>query len=216
MSRPPESGALRLVRANSDNRISPTPVERERVEEKLFMEPSTTLEFGMQFECCMRRVFGDDADHIASGCLNGEYRSEWVLRLLKTLIRDAQEIDTAQRHRENISHLLEACLADTWYTDKPSWHVVFQLLMLVTDLMGYAGVRGERVYTPMYWKDLKTHLDMGNSRGKADELCAEFASAARTRIEVVKFLKDKGLSDFEVAMALKTSECEIKKLKKAL
>ena len=180
------------------------------------MNEKTTWEFGMEFEFCMRRVFGNDADHIASGCLNGKFRSEWIRRLLKTLVRDAQEVDTTQHHREHLSHLLETCLKEPWDVDEPSWHTIFELLMLVAELLGYQGVRGERVYTPIYWQELKTHLDICNARGKADELQAEFASAARTRAEVVRILKDKGLSDFDVAMALKTSEYEVKKLKRGV
>lgn len=28
----------------------------------------------MEFEMCMRRIFGDEANHIAGGCLMGSYR----------------------------------------------------------------------------------------------------------------------------------------------
>jgi len=68
----------------------------------------------------------------------------------------------------------------------------------------------------MYWQAFETHVDIGNARGKCEELKQEFSSAAKYRAEIVKFLKDKGLSDFEVAMAMKTSEHEVKKLKKGI
>lgn len=168
----------------------------------------------MQFELCMRRVFGDDAYHIASSCLDGEARSKWVSNLFKQLVRDVQELDTTQQHRERISHMLETFMKSKWREDEPSWATVFNLIMLISELMGYQGVRGERAYIPMYWQDLQMHLDIGNARGKSEELLGEFESASRTRAEVVKWLKEKGLSDFDIAMALKTSEHEIKKLKR--
>lgn len=170
----------------------------------------------MAFEICMRRVFGDEADHIAGSCLDEEYRGEWVSRLLKQLIRDAQELDTAQKHKERISYLLEALQKQNWKGDDASWGLVFDLLALATELFGYEGIRGHRPYTPMYWQELQTHLDIGNERGQTEHLVQEFQSAAARRVEVVRYLKDQGLNDFEVAMALKTSEYEVKKLKKSI
>ena len=176
----------------------------------------TTREYGMQFECCMRRVFGKDARHIAESCLDGKFRSDWVDRLIKQVTRDTQDLDTTQEHRERISYLLEALRKERWNGDDPSWHLVFDMLILIVELMGYRGVRAERPYTPMYWQSLQTHLDIGNASGNCEELQTEFASAAKRRVEVVKYLKHQGLTDFEVAMVLKTSEYDIKRLKKGI
>jgi hypothetical protein len=180
----------------------------------MFANRKTTWEYGMGFETCMRRVFGDEADHIASSCLNEEYRSQWVSRLLKHLIRDAQDLDTTQKHRERISYLLEALQKQKWKGDDASWGVVFDLLALITELLGYEGVKGHRAYVPMYWQELQTHLHIGNERGQAEQLMQEFQSAAARRVQVVHYLKEQGLSDFEIAMTLKTSEHEVKKLKR--
>lgn len=174
----------------------------------------TTWEYGMEFETCMRRVFGDVASHIASSCLNEEFRSQWVSRLLKQLIRDAQDLDTTQKHRERVSCLLEALQKNNWKGDDASWRLVFDLLALSTELLGYEGVKGHRTYIPMYWQEMQTHLDIGNERGQGEKLMAEFQSAAARRVQVVHYLKEQGLSDFELAMTLKTSEHEVKKLKK--
>jgi hypothetical protein len=179
-------------------------------------EGKTTWEYGMQFEFCMRKVFGDAAHHIAGLCLNEGVRCEWVHRLLKQLIRDAQDLDTTQEHRERISYLLEALRKDRWGGDDAHWRLVFNLLSLTAGLMGYEGARGERTYTPVYWQSLQAHLDIGNARGKCDELQEEFVSAAARRVEIVRCLKRRGLTDFEVAMALKTSEYEVKKLKRGI
>ena len=170
----------------------------------------------MQFEFCMRRVFGNDARHIASSCLDENCRREWVERLMKNLIRDAQDLDTTQEHREHVSSFLETLRRQTWTGEDASWAVVFDLLTLIAELMGYRGANGERAFTPMYWQSLQTHLDIGNAHGRSEELQREFSSAAKNRVEVVKFLKDRGLTDFDVAMALKTSEHEVKKLKKGI
>ncbi len=170
----------------------------------------------MQFEFCMRRVFGDEARHIAGSSVDENYRKSWVERFLKQLVRDAQDLDTTQEHREHVSALLQGLLQETWTGDQASWRVVFDTLMMLAELMGYRGSRGERAYTPVYWQSLDKHLEIGNARGKYDELQQEFTSAAKHRSDVVTFLKDKGLTDFEVAMALKTSEYEVKKLKKGI
>jgi hypothetical protein len=153
-------------------------------------------------------------NHIAGSCLDEEFRKEWVERLLKQLIRDAQDLDTTQEHRERLSYLIEAIQKERWTGDDASWHLVFDLLNLIVELMGYQGMRGERPYVPMYWQSLQAHLDFGNTRGKADELHEEFIAAAKRRREVVKHLKAQGLTDFDVAMVLKTSEYEVKKLKR--
>lgn len=176
----------------------------------------TTWEYGMEFETCMRRVFGDEASHIASSCLNDEYRGKWVSRLLKQLIRDAQDLDTTQKHRERISYLLEALRKTDWKGDDASWRLVFDLLSLTAELFGYEGIKGHRTYIPMYWQELQTQLDIGNERGQGERLVQEFHSAAARRVQVVCYLKNQGLNDFEVAMALKTSENEVKKLKKSI
>jgi GNAT superfamily N-acetyltransferase len=176
----------------------------------------TTWEYGMEFETCMRRVFGDEASYIASSCLNEEYRGQWVSRLLKQLIRDAQDLDTTQKHRERISYLLEALRKTDWKGDDASWGLVFDLLALTAELLGYEGIKGHRTYIPMYWQELQTQLDIGNERGQGERLVQEFHSAAARRVQVVCYLKNQGLNDFEVAMALKTSENEVKKLKKSI
>jgi transcriptional regulator len=66
----------------------------------------------------------------------------------------------------------------------------------------------------VYWQEMQTHLEIGNERGQGERLVQEFHSAAARRVQVVCFLKNQGLNDFEVAMALKTSEHEVKKLKR--
>jgi hypothetical protein len=179
------------------------------------MKNRTTWEYGMALETCMRRVFGDEANHIASSSLDEKYRRRWVSRLLRQLIRDAQELDATQRHKERISYLLEALQKQKWTGDDASWRLVFDLLALATELLGYEGSSGHRPYTPMYWQELQTHLDIANEEGQSERLQEEFRSAAAWRAEVVRYLKVKGLNDLEVAMALKTSEYEVKKLKRA-
>ena len=174
----------------------------------------TTWEYGMEFETCMRRVFGDEASHIASSCLNERYRAQWVMRLLKHLIRDAQDLDTTQKHRERISYLLEALQKKNWKGDDASWGLVFDLLALAAELLGYEGIKGHRTYIPLYWQELQTHLAISNERGQCEKLMQEFQSAATRRVLVIRYLKAQGLSDFEVAMTLKTTEYEVKKLKK--
>ena len=170
----------------------------------------------MQFEFCMRRVFGDEARHIAGSCLDANFRKEWVERFLKKLIRDVQDLDTTQAHREHVSARLQGLLKETWAGDEAPWQIVFEALMVLAELMGYSGPHGERPYTPMYWQSMETHLEIGNARGKCEELQKEYFSAAGYRVDVVRFLKEKGLTDFDVAMALKTSEYEVKKLKKCI
>lgn len=170
----------------------------------------------MQFETCMRRVFGDDATQIASSCLNGEARGQWVAKLLKHLIRDAQDFDTSQKHRERVSYLLEALQKQNWKGDDASWGIVFDLLALASELFGYEGIKGHRTYVPMYWQDSQTHLDIANERGQFEQLEKEFQSAAGRRVQVIHYLKEQGLTDFEVAMTLKTSEHEVKKLRKRI
>ncbi len=177
-------------------------------------ERRTSWEYGTEFEHCMRRVFGKKAYHIAGVCTDEEARRKWVGKLLEQLTRDAQELDTTQEHRERISYLIEALRRERWKGDDASWHLVFDLLNVLAEMMGYHGLRGERPYTPMYWQSLRAHLDFGNARGKADELHEELITAARRRREVVKYLKSQGLTDFDIAMVLKTSEYEVKKLKR--
>jgi len=168
----------------------------------------------MEFETCMRRVFGDKASHIASACLNEDYRVGWVSRLVKHLIRDVQDLDSTQQHRERISYLLEALQKQNWKGDDASWGLVFDLLALTAELLGYEGIKGHRTYIPLYWQELQTHLVIGNERGEGGQLLQEFQSAAAWRVQVVHYLKHQNLTDFEVAMALKTSEREVKQLKK--
>lgn len=180
----------------------------------MLLGKKTTWEYGMAFETCMRRVFGNKAGHIAGSCLDEKYRSRWVSRFLKRLIRDVQDLDSTQRHRERISCHLEALHKENWKGDDASWRMVFNLLALTAELLGYEGIRGDRAYVPMYWKEFQTHVDISNERGQHERLMEEWQSAAARRVQVVHYLKGQGLSDFDIAMALKTSEHEVKKLKK--
>jgi hypothetical protein len=82
----------------------------------------------------------------AGTAVDGKFRSKWVKRFLKRLIRDAQDLDTTQDHRESISALLEICLKEKWTSKEASWNLVFSLLMLLAGLMGYQGMSGRRTY----------------------------------------------------------------------
>jgi hypothetical protein len=172
----------------------------------------TTWEYGMEFEMCMRRIFGNEANHIAGGCLLDNYRKKWVQKFLKQLIRDAQDLDTTQEHREHVSEHLQGLLNSKWTGDDASWRVVFDILTILAELMGYGDFSGKRSYTPAYWQSKETYY----VKGKYDQIYKEGISSAKYRVDVVNYLKDKGLTDFEVAMALKTSEYEVKKLKKGI
>jgi len=146
----------------------------------------------------------------------GQLSKKWVQKFLKQLIRDVQDLDTTQEHREHVSENLQSLLNSNWTGEDASWRVVFNILTILAELMGYSEFSGKRVFIPAYWQSLNTHLDIGNANGKCDELQKEFKSAAGHRADVIRYLKDKGLTDFEVAMTLKTSEYEVKKLKKGI
>ncbi len=77
-------------------------------------------------------------------------------------------------------------------------------------------MHGVKTHVPALWEELQVHVDEGNRKGKCDELAQEHRSANEWRVKIVEFLKENGLSDFKTSLAMKTSEYEIKKLKREI
>jgi hypothetical protein len=173
--------------------------------------------YEMFFENTVRIFLGDDAYHIAGQAHSEKSRKSWYLKVLKRIIKRIQEIDTNTKHMERLSYCSEAALKALKERPYRESEFTMHLLRLVGALLGFAGMRGSVLHTPFYCQTPDQHFTERIFDG-ADTMedYYERENAASIRKDIVSQLKSQGLTDFQISLVLKTTEYEVKKLKKGL
>jgi len=173
--------------------------------------------YEMLFETTVRIFLGDDAFHIAGQAHSEKDRKKWYAKVLKIIIKRIQTIETNTRHMERLAYCSETTL--NALKERPFRESVFSmhLLRLVGALLGFGGIRGSVLHSLFYYQTSDQHYTEGIFAGKDTlEDYYEKDNAMSIRKDIVNQLKSQGLTDFQISLVLKTTEYEIKKIKKEL
>jgi hypothetical protein len=171
---------------------------------------------GMVFEVTMRRFFGDKADHIAASGRSPGSRARWLHKAVDRMLGMIDQIDTTVWHKERMMAEIGELRSALSPSQHASWEAVYRLFRLCAFLLGYGSNSAVRFYTPLYVQDRDqyfTEIIMKGGNGK--QLCHEEQSAVAIRQRLVRQLKSEGLSDFRISLVLKTSDYEVKKLRRS-
>jgi len=172
--------------------------------------------FEMFFEMTIRSFLGDKAFHIAGQAHSIKDRKQWYKKVLKTIIRDIQQIDTNTRHKEQLAAVSEIALRMLNERKFNETSFTLYLLRLIAGLLGLRGVRPCRVATPAYFQTPNQHFteQILDGRQSHKESQAQEQNSIAMRKRIVSQLNSEGLNDYQVSLVLNISEYQVKKLKK--
>lgn len=174
--------------------------------------------FEMFFEITIRLFLGDKAFHIAGLAHSTTDRKHWYRKVLKSIIRGIQLIDTNTRHKKQLASTSEAALRMLNERTFNEAAFTLHLLRLIAALFGLTGVTPCRVATLAYFQTPNQHHTEHIAEGRQGygECCIDEKNSVSIRKRIVSQLKSEGLSDYQVSLVLNMSEYQVKKLRKEL
>ena len=170
----------------------------------------------MLFESTMVLFFGDKAYQTAGQASTPKYRSQWIKRVLKFVMKAADRIETTPRHKQLLMANAEKVYEAVGNADQhPSWELVYVLLALIGRLLGVSYNRGAILHTVSYWQSDSQRFTSAVFDGvKAeDDYRSEKQDAVSIRKHIVESFTQQGISDFKVAVIQNTTEYEVKQLR---
>jgi len=172
------------------------------------------MDTGMEFEVAMRLLFGEKAYHIAGSELNPASRREWLQKPVRKLLRVVNDLDTTPRHKQVLMSELEAVSKLLKGAEDPSWELVYRLLRLIMQLLGYDFLRGSRCHTVTYHQTPEQHrTSVVLNGGDPMQIYYDQKNAVAVRQQVIERLKREGLDDFKISLVLNTTEYEVKQVR---
>ncbi|MHB8765330.1 MAG: hypothetical protein ACYDA8_13505 [Deferrisomatales bacterium] len=169
----------------------------------------------MLFELTARLFYGDKAYQIAGQEANPAHRRQWLAKIAKTIIKRLDAVETSPRHKQLLMGEAERFHDEARSAKGDPWDLVYSLVRICGRLLGYDFVRGARVHTLAYWQNKDQYYTTSILSG-ADALQDYYdrLNTISVRQRVIAFLKAEGLDDFKIALAMNTTEYEIKKLRR--
>jgi len=174
--------------------------------------------YEMLFETTIRAFLGDKAYHIAGQVHNVKHRKEWYEKALKKIIGRVQDIDSTTSHKEQLALWSEKALNVLKDKDFRETEFTLYLLRLIGALLGFRGVRGADIATPMYYQTPAQHYteEVTINGRDAVNYYEEEKNSISIRRKIIMQLKKEGLTDYQVSLVLNTTEYQVKKLKREL
>jgi hypothetical protein len=175
--------------------------------------------YSMDFEFAMRRFIGDKGYGLAGIYHNDKNVKKGLRRLIPTIKKRIDEMDTSNRHKEmlfaNLLKVEENLKSDSAEDYKGLSIALFKLCSL---LFGYTSLGGKPTYNVVCWQNRNSYLweheDHRNGKNIHDVFQDNQKNVITLRKEVFDYLKSKNIDDNTVAQVLNTSEYQIKGLKK--
>lgn len=171
----------------------------------------------LQFEYTIRAFLGEKASHIAGQVHTEKHRKDWYKKVLTQVVRRVRDIDTNTKHSEQLITWSERALNQLKGRNFNELAFTLCLLRLLAVMLGLVGVRPYSIATPVYFQTHPQHYtEVIMEGGDALQDYYDKQSSVEIRKRLVSQLKEEGLSDFEISLALNASEYEIKKIRKEL
>ena len=179
----------------------------------------TFLDFPLYFEHAIRMFLGDKAYHIAGAAHQPSAFRRWLRQCVPVMRKRVDELDTTTRHKEmllreigNLDNLLRIKKGGT------DEEVILNSFRLIARLFGFDGLSGKIHNEPLYHQThaqhfLELHTWNDPMRPWFDIVEEQRTNTTLIQGRVYEFLKQEGLSDFQIAQVLNTTEKAVKKLK---
>ncbi|BBO74376.1 hypothetical protein DSCW_17930 [Desulfosarcina widdelii] len=181
------------------------------------MEEEMYPGFELHFEMTMRSFLGNKADHIAGQAYSPQVRKKWYRKALLKAQKQIMSIDTSTSHREQLNTWCEAALKVLGERKLDEYKLLIYLFRLISALLGFRGLKGVTLYSAFFWQN-KGQYYTEQLNSVADPMIDyyDIENSVSIRKELVKELKERGLSDFKIAQVLNTTEYQVKKMKNNL
>jgi len=173
--------------------------------------------YEMLFERTIQSFLGDKASRIAGQVHSEKSRKDWYKQVLKIVVKNIKDIDSSTKHQERLAHFSEGALKSL--SDRPYSESVFTLylLRLISALLGYMGTRPYRIATPAYFQEpSQYYTEIIACGGDTLQDYYDEKDILTIKTDIIKQLKQNGISDFKISQVLNISEYQVKKLKKEL
>ena len=172
--------------------------------------------FELHFEMTMRSFLGNEADHIASQAFDAKSRKRWYAKALKKVLKLIDQLETTTKHKKQMTIWVESALgAVTKEFDEQ--RLLLYLFRLSGSLLGFSGIRGSVLHTPIYSQSHSQHYtEEIQSGGDVMQDYYDKKNVLAVRRSLVIELKAQGFTDFKIGQVLNISEYQVKKLSKEL
>ena len=169
------------------------------------------------FEYTLNLLFGKKAHQIAGYYNNKKERNKWFLKAIRFFIKEANQFDTTESHKEQIISCLE-CLKSS-VKRKSSSEQFTLFLRLTALLLGFNTTRGGRSYSLVYWQSEGQYLsEKSYQNNNVFYLSSEYKKLKKNIIakkrDIIERLKSDKYTRFEIALIFNTTEYKIKKILK--
>ncbi len=171
----------------------------------------------LSFEYTIRMFLGDKAFHIAGLVHEPKHRKKYFKQVIKRILKQIDRIDTNTAHKKRMFSAAQSLLSELQSRKLCDITVSIKLLRLVGILLGYSGVKGAILNTPFYYQTPGQHFTEAILNGTdthSDD--NESKNVITKRKEIIGQLKGDGMTDYDIALVLNTTEYQIKKLRKEL
>jgi len=177
------------------------------------------MEYDKQFifEMAIKSFLGSEASNIASYVHVPEDRKKWYLKVVKRIIKQIEQIETLESHKEQLMLWAENALKSL--KKRPYDEITFTiyLVRLISSLLGYKGVRPYRIATLCYFQTPSQYItDVISKGGDPMQDYYDEKSAITERKRLIMQLKEEGVSDYKISLIMNISEYCVKKLRKNL
>jgi hypothetical protein len=159
--------------------------------------------------------FGNQGHQTASQSGTPKFRREWLKRILRLVLKAMDKVETTPRHKQVLMASAERAIEDVGRDDRPTWTLVYDLLMIIGRLLGFDLGQGGRMHTISYWQTqgqyYTSNLLLG---GDVMQSYDDKLDAVSVRQRVIQQLKSEDHSDFKIALVMNTTEHQVQQLRR--
>lgn len=167
------------------------------------------------FEHTLYLFFGDEACQTAGQANHPMHRRTWLRKVCRLILKRIDTLDTTPRLKESLLSTVEYASEEIRADHQPTWRLVFRLFALTGKLLGYRSHKGAIIDLVPHWRHEALYLTEKILRGGSRSRRYDDKQAARSeRRQIVGLLKKQGLSDRKIALVLRTSEYEVRQLRR--
>jgi hypothetical protein len=170
------------------------------------------MDISMAFELLMIQIYGQKEAYQSAGQFaNPTTRDDWFRKTLKLMLKEVDQIDTTSRQKKMLMRDLQAAIDGLSGSRDPSWKVMFSLVSACARFLGH-DYSGARVNTPFYWQSPDQRFTQAIFENAERKFEHTKDDAVTIRAKICRDLRAKGTDTFTIALALNTSEYQVKKL----
>ena len=177
-------------------------------------EQGTDAVSAMLFEHTLRLFLGDEAAHTAGQAHRPRHRRTWLKKVCQLILTRIETLDTTPYLKESLLSTVEYASEEIRADHQPTWRLVFRLLALTGKLLGYRSHKAALLDLVPAWRNeaqsLTEKMLRGGRRSRRDE---DHNGVRAVRRQIVGLLKKHGMSDGNIAEALRTSKYEVQQLR---